>query len=365
MNIGMKAASAAAMMAFAVSASASDVCWTPKELDAARVRDVQTIMMVGALHCSAQGYNTSFGYDRFVTRHRADLVASNDTLKNHFMRSAAASAGQRDYDSFVTRLANSHAIEAQDMSRYCARVDSLVRSAVSVPGEELAAFAADVTDSPAGVGETCRRSEIAAIDVPVAARDEDLPRGRSRYEVAAEREALPPPPVEAEMAPPPVEVADTRMDDRRYDDQRYDDRRPVEDERIADDRDERDAPPPPPARLRQARLEAPLPVEERAPVEAVEEERAPVRTAAVRAPAPAAGDSDVALKQATAALQQATLALQAAMAHRQAAAGSVVATPAAATVRAPAIAGPRRATVNPTVLAPEPVLPPDTNQFVG
>ena len=176
MKLGTRAACAVSMIALVGTASASEVCWTPKELAAARVRDVQTIMMVGALQCSAQGYNTAFGYDRFVTRHRAELVEANDVLKRHFMRQAASSTGQRDYDAFATAMANGHSAESGDMRNYCDRVDSLVRSAVSVRGDELAAFTADVSERPLGVGEDCGRAEIATNDALPPPRDDEVLR---------------------------------------------------------------------------------------------------------------------------------------------------------------------------------------------
>ena len=318
-----------------MAASASESCWTPKELEAARVRDVQTIMMVGALQCSAQGYNTSFGYDRFVTRHRAELVSYNDTLKHHFMRQAASSAGERDYDGFATKLANSHSIESTDMRNYCARVDSLVRASIAVQGDELGSFSATVSERPAGVGEDCGRAVVAAADAPFApraVREREDDRGPGPYEVADARDYPPPspPPAAEDRGPSVFEMAAAEAPLARDD-------RDGRDERALDARDERG-------------------------VEVAERDRdfrdAPVEVAR-RAPEPVAApqETDAALRQATAALQQATLALQAAMTQRQ--------PTAARAVSAPASAGPRRATVAPVVLAPEPVMLPDSSQFVG
>lgn len=306
MKKGARAAVAASMIAVASTAGAAEACWTPKELAAARIRDVQTIMMVGALQCSAQGYNTAFGYDRFVTRHRAGLVEANDVLKNHFIRQTVSSTGQRDYDGFATALANGHSAESGDMRNYCDRVDSLVRKAVSLHGDELADFAAGVSERPLGVGEDCGRAVIAQNDAlpPPRIREEDVERPQ---QVAVAVTVNPPPVTDPVAVPVQVAVVATP-----------------------------------------------------------EVATAPVQVAVATTPEPvqvAVVDDGAAVRQATAALQQATAALQAAMAAQQ---SRPVVSQVSMPANPPASAGPRGATVAPVVLAPEPVvLPPDVLRFVG
>ncbi len=316
MNSKMRAACAVTMMACAGVASASEACWTPKELAAARVRDLQTIMMVGALQCSAQGYNTAFGYDRFVNRHRAELVDSNDTLKHHFMRQAASSTGERDYDGFATAMANAHSARSNDMRHFCERVDSLVRTAVSVRGDELSEFAATVSERPLGVGEDCGRAMV------------------------AEADALPPPRDEARDY--------ARVEERDYtrDDQRGDEP-PRQQVAVAVT-----IAPPPAARVAEAAIEPAV-----VPAQASVAQPVAIKVA-----------DDSAVRQATAALQQATAALQAAIAAQAASqqpAVSQVSVTTTSDAQGPDRAGPRRATVTPHVLAPEPVVAPEVMQFVG
>lgn len=192
MAIKFKAACAAASLALATGAAASPTCWTPQEIEAARVRDLQTIMMVGALRCSAAGYNTAFGYDRFVVRHRSALVQHNETLKNYFIRTAGR-GGQRGYDSFTTALANAHSSESSDMRSYCDRVDSLVRASLTVQPGDLVFFAEEVSERPFGVGETCAAGEARQGPVVTAAVAQP-----------AVEAAPAPQPVVAEAAPAPA-----------------------------------------------------------------------------------------------------------------------------------------------------------------
>ena len=80
--------------------------WTPAETSAAKVRALQTKLMVAALRCRATGIDILATYNRFVGVRRAELRAANDRLKAHFA-AAGSAIGQRDYDRYTTALANS------------------------------------------------------------------------------------------------------------------------------------------------------------------------------------------------------------------------------------------------------------------
>jgi hypothetical protein len=209
MNIAMKAACAAATLALASQAAAGPACWTPREVESARVRDLQTIMMVGALRCSAAGYNTAFGYDRFVVRHRAELARHNDVLKAHFYNAGGRQAGNRDYDAFTTALANAHSSGSDDMRGYCDRVDWLVRTAASTPSDELVLFAEEISERPHGVGETCpagddRRGPLAAAPLPPALPPVEAVTPPVQVAAAPAEPAAPEPTVQTAAAVEPV-----------------------------------------------------------------------------------------------------------------------------------------------------------------
>src|SRR3546814_3031315 len=82
--------------------AAAQSCWNGAEIKAAKVRDLQTLLMVGALQCRSSKYDVLADYNKFVRAHRATISAHNDVLKTHFKQAG----NQRDRKS--TRLNSSH-----------------------------------------------------------------------------------------------------------------------------------------------------------------------------------------------------------------------------------------------------------------
>lgn len=75
---------------------------------AAKVRDLETMLMVSALRCRLSGQDFLADYNGFVRQSRAALIDVNDRLRAHF-REAVGSAGALDaYDSYVTSIANGY-----------------------------------------------------------------------------------------------------------------------------------------------------------------------------------------------------------------------------------------------------------------
>jgi len=104
----------AALAALSVVTPANAACWTAEPADAARVRDLQTFLMVETLRCSAMGFNISYEYNAFVRSNRAAIGDANDRLKAFFIRAEGPVYGQTDYDRFTTRLANSYGADPTD-----------------------------------------------------------------------------------------------------------------------------------------------------------------------------------------------------------------------------------------------------------
>ena len=103
---------AAAVLTVVTPADAA--CWTAEPADAARVRDLQTFLMVETLRCSAIGFNISRQYNAFVRGNRAAIGQANDKLKAFFIRSSGPVYGQTAYDRFTTRLANNYGASPTD-----------------------------------------------------------------------------------------------------------------------------------------------------------------------------------------------------------------------------------------------------------
>src|SRR3546814_9234714 len=83
-------------------------CWQASEVAAAKVRDLQTRMMVAGLQWRGYGPEMLATYNRFVVVHRTSIQRDNRVLRARFIRSDGRSDGQRGYDRYTTALANAY-----------------------------------------------------------------------------------------------------------------------------------------------------------------------------------------------------------------------------------------------------------------
>jgi hypothetical protein len=107
----MKAAAVAALgmvVAAGQAHAAANDCWSVQEVSAAKVRDLQTMLMVAGLRCRNTGTDVLAGYNRFVVTNRATITEVNNRLKMHFNSAYGSIEGQRSYDRFTTALANAY-----------------------------------------------------------------------------------------------------------------------------------------------------------------------------------------------------------------------------------------------------------------
>jgi hypothetical protein len=86
------------MLAAAPAHAAAGTCWSPVEEAAAKVRNLQTRLMVATLHCQLVGADITPVYNSFIRTNRSTLQGANSVLR--------ARLGERAYDSFVTLIAN-------------------------------------------------------------------------------------------------------------------------------------------------------------------------------------------------------------------------------------------------------------------
>jgi hypothetical protein len=136
------ALAAAAIATCLVSTGASAAsCFTQADVSAAKVRELQTRLMVATLRCRATGVNILASYNNFVGAAKPAIVAANEQLKAHFAAGGPA-AGQRDYDRYTTTLANAYGA-ADTGPESCAEAANLAAEATAAKGD-LAAFAAHV-----------------------------------------------------------------------------------------------------------------------------------------------------------------------------------------------------------------------------
>lgn len=131
-----KASMTAALLAsFMVSAPAQAAgCWSATAVEAAKVRDLETMIMVSALRCRLGGTDFLGKYNQFIRSSRAALTEANDTLRAHFV---AAGSGLNGYDRYVTSLANRYGAGAEGLN--CRDMASIADAALQ-EGKSLAAL---------------------------------------------------------------------------------------------------------------------------------------------------------------------------------------------------------------------------------
>lgn len=154
----MLAAAAAAAMIFSGSASAA--CWSPRAIEAAKVRDFETMLMVATLRCRTQGVSMGEDYNRFVREKRAVLVAVNDELRTQTADGRTGRAALDAYDRFVTAIANSH---GAGTGRYvCEDFRAMVKAANAAASDRTALLALAVEAGSDPVLPTKRCVTLAA-----------------------------------------------------------------------------------------------------------------------------------------------------------------------------------------------------------
>ena len=152
------------------AASAGEAqCWQPYEVEAARVRDLQIMLMLGSLKCRSTNSEITAKYDKFNER-MGNADKYNSALKLRFMRENGIADGQRAYDDFITRLANSHSDGVQSAG-FCQMADTLLTLATNAGENELPMLARNFSDKPAGVGDVCELKTAAAPAPAVVAAD--------------------------------------------------------------------------------------------------------------------------------------------------------------------------------------------------
>ena len=114
-------------------AQAAMGCWNETQVAAAKVRDLQSRLMVATLRCQAMGVDVAPAYNRFVAANRATIQGANAVL---WRSSAPAMARQAQvhYDRFATSLANIYGDDATDPD-VCAETAALAEEAAAAEGD--------------------------------------------------------------------------------------------------------------------------------------------------------------------------------------------------------------------------------------
>ena len=123
----------AMMMCVPAAANAQTGCWNQTQVSAAKVRDLQSRLMVATLRCSAMGVNVAAAYNRFLAANRDTIRGANGVLMGQFQAVHGRQA-QLHYDRFTTALANIYGDDATSES-VCAETVVLAEEAAEARGD--------------------------------------------------------------------------------------------------------------------------------------------------------------------------------------------------------------------------------------
>jgi hypothetical protein len=144
------------VLAMSLTLSAAQAaCWQADAVAAAKVRDLDTMLMVAALRCRNSGSDFLTQYNGFVRSSRTALSVANDRLRGHFAIGLDAKAALIAYDRYVTSLANRYGAGSEGLNcRDMASInDAAAREGASFL--ELEALATRAEVEPILIGGRC------------------------------------------------------------------------------------------------------------------------------------------------------------------------------------------------------------------
>jgi hypothetical protein len=92
----------------AMSVQPAQACWTNAAQDAAKIKHLNTMLMVTALRCRNTADNFLPQYNRFVVKHNALIGSQNNVLKSHLAATHGAGGALNALDRMSIGYANSY-----------------------------------------------------------------------------------------------------------------------------------------------------------------------------------------------------------------------------------------------------------------
>ena len=145
----------AAAVCAAQPAQAEMGCWSHEQAAAAKVRDLQSRLMVASLRCRAMGHDVLGPYNSFVNVNRATIQAAKGVIKAQFTAGFGAE-GESAYDRFTTAMANEYGADATT-AEICAETANAALEASEAEGDprKLIALADRLGSAPKLPGGEC------------------------------------------------------------------------------------------------------------------------------------------------------------------------------------------------------------------
>jgi hypothetical protein len=169
------AVSTAAAMLAAQPAEAAMGCWNQQQAAAAKVRDLQSRLMVATLRCQAMGVSVLSPYNDFVRQNRDTLQAANGVIKAQF-DAFYGKDGAASYDHFATGLANRYGGDATN-EQICGDTAAAAQEAADAAGDigKLLDIADRFGPTPELPGGECAISFTVAMSHALSAASDSRP----------------------------------------------------------------------------------------------------------------------------------------------------------------------------------------------
>ncbi len=124
---------AAFAIGIAQPVQAGMACWDQNHTAAAKIRDLQSRLMVATMRCRAYGIDVLPEYNEFVRVNRSTIQGANGLIKDQFRAAYGAALAQKRYDSFTTTLANTYG-DDETSAAICEETADLAAEAVAAGG---------------------------------------------------------------------------------------------------------------------------------------------------------------------------------------------------------------------------------------
>jgi hypothetical protein len=124
---------AALTIGIAPPANAAMACWDQNQTAAAKIRDLQSRLMVATMRCRAMGVDVLPAYNEFVRVNRSTIQDANGLIRAQFRAGYGDALGEKSYDSFTTSLANAYGAHETSVG-ICEETAELAAEAVAAGG---------------------------------------------------------------------------------------------------------------------------------------------------------------------------------------------------------------------------------------
>lgn len=150
---------AAAAIGAALASPTQAGCWSQATFEAAQVRELETMLMVGAMRCMQDSASFATDYNAFVRNNAATLSGAGQTLRTHFATEFGNGGGDA-YRSFISGEADRFMVGSARLS--CQDLGTVARMAANADSPTaLVRFATSAEIRPSAPAKLCKSEEPA------------------------------------------------------------------------------------------------------------------------------------------------------------------------------------------------------------